>query len=370
MARFNLPDIDFVEITPQEIEEIAVQKFESLHPGATLSEADPRRKMIQAFVYAASIIANNIDYTGKQNRLAFAEDEYLDHIGEERNIPRLEPKPAETTLRFDVTNVVDYVIPANTEVTNGVVTFVSKTDVLAKAADEYVTVEAVCTTEGTEGNGILAGELSTMSNPISWVTKVSNLTVTSGGYDWEENDAYAERIYLSPEGYSTAGPELAYIYHAKSAHQGIVDVQVLSPSAATVAIYPLMSGGELASDDVKAKIIEACNRRDVRPLTDFVIVEDPEVVYYDLTITYYLPEYARSRQSDFDTAIGSAISGYKTWQRSKLGRGIDPGELYSALLKADAKRVTVEPNVFVPLEKNQVARDRDITIEFGGFIDD
>lgn len=370
MARFNLPDIDFVDVTPEEIEEIAVQKFESLLPGVTLSEADPRRKMIQAFVYAASMIANNIDYTGKQNRLAFAEDEYLDHIGEEQNILRLEPKPAETTLRFDVTNLVDYVIPANTEVTNGLLIFVTKNDVLATAADEYVLVDAMCAVDGTEGNGILIGELATMSNPISWVTKVSNITVTSGGYDWEENDAYAERIFLSPEGYSTAGPELAYIYHAKSAHQGIVDISVSSPSAATVAIYPLMDGGELASDDVKAKILEACNRRDIRPLTDLVVVEDPDVVFYDLTITYYLPGYARSRQSDFDAAIGKAVSDYKLWQRSKLGRGIDPGELYSMLLKADAKRVTVEPNLFVSLAKSQVARERDINIEFGGFIDD
>lgn len=53
----------------------------------------------------------------------------------------------------------------------------------------------------------------------------------------EQDASYIKRILLSPEGFSVAGPELAYIYFAKSAHPDIVDVSVDAPDEnATVKI--------------------------------------------------------------------------------------------------------------------------------------
>lgn len=370
MARFNLPDIEFVDVEVGDFEELAVSKFEELMPGVKLSEADPRRKLLQSVAYVAALLANNIDYTGKQNRLAYAEDEFLDHIGEEKGVSRLEPKPATVKLQFTVNNTIDYIIPEGTEVTNGQVTFATTESRLVTAGQPNVIVDSVCTEDGVIGNGIEIGALNTVTNPIPWVSRVENIETTSGGYDWESNEDFAKRIYLSPEGYSTAGPELAYIYHAKSAHQGIIDIRVLNPSDAVVAIYPLMQNGEIASQDVKNLILEACNAKNVRPLTDLVMVEDPEIIPYDLSITYHLPEYARSRASEYHTNITSAVESYKVWQKSRLGRGIDPGELYAKILQQDARRVSVVPNSFTALEQNQIARDRNVEVVFGGFVDE
>lgn len=46
----------------------------------------------------------------------------------------------------------------------------------------------------------------------------------------ESDDDYIERILLSPEGFSVAGPELAYIYFALSADPDIKDVSVYCPN--------------------------------------------------------------------------------------------------------------------------------------------
>lgn len=46
----------------------------------------------------------------------------------------------------------------------------------------------------------------------------------------ELDDDYIERILLAPEGFSVAGPELAYIYHIKSADSSIKDVKLDVPS--------------------------------------------------------------------------------------------------------------------------------------------
>lgn len=80
MTRFGLPDINFVDVDATEFENAAVAKFEELQ-GVTLEETDPRRKFMQAFAFVATILANNIDYSAKQSRLAYAEDNFLDHLG-------------------------------------------------------------------------------------------------------------------------------------------------------------------------------------------------------------------------------------------------------------------------------------------------
>ncbi|MFJ7746777.1 hypothetical protein [Peribacillus sp. NPDC097295] len=45
-------------------------------------------------------------------------------------------------------------------------------------------------------------------------------------------------------------------------------------------------------------------------------------------------------------------------------------ELYALLQQAGAKRITVSPNEYIALKKNQVAREKAVNLNFGGFIDD
>ncbi|KAB2864654.1 MAG: baseplate J/gp47 family protein [Exiguobacterium chiriqhucha] len=370
MTRFNLPEIEFVSSDIEEYEQLAVSIFESKMPGVKLNEADPRFKLLQAAAFVASLLANNIDYTGKQSRLAYAEDNYLDHLGNDKGVPRLEMQPAKTTLRFMVSNPELFIIFAGTTVGYSGLSFETLEDVTVPYGITQVDIVAQCTEAGIVGNGIAPGLISNLQSPIPWVQSVTNITESTGGIEVESDEQYAARIHLSPEGYSTAGPEEAYVFHAKTAHQGIIDVKALSPAPSVVKIVVLMRNGELPSVEVLEAVNAKCSPRNVRPLTDFVVVEAPEVVHYDVNITYFLPESYRAAQSYQQSEIQSAVAEYMLWQRSKLGRGIDPGELYARIQSKGGRRILVEPNDYVPINDDQVAKERNVVIQFGGFVDD
>lgn len=369
MSRFNLPDIDFLDVDASEYENIGVSNFEK-KTGVTLSESDPRRKFIQAVAFVATVLANNIDYTAKQNRLSYAADDYLDHIGADKNTPRLEPLPAETTIRFNVNNPEEFVIPAGTRLSVKEIHFAVVTDYRVPIGPAYVDVKAVCLDPGVIGNDFLPGQITEIVDPLPWVSSAENITTTSGGTDWEEDEPYAERIRNANESKATTGPELAYKNFAMKANQDIIDIRVISPAPNTIEIVVLMKNGEQPSEEIKNQVLAKCSARDVRPLTDLVTVTGAMEHPYSLTVSYYLPNSLRTMQNTVQTQIEASVSKYKLWQKSKLGRGIDPSELYALMQKAGAKRILVEPNEYVEISDRAVAKDEAVTVVFGGFIND
>ena len=64
----------------------------------------------------------------------------------------------------------------------------------------------------------IAGQLKTLVDPVPYVASVANITTSEGGADAQTDDSYREDIHGAPERFSTAGPDGAYIYHAKRAY--------------------------------------------------------------------------------------------------------------------------------------------------------
>jgi phage-related baseplate assembly protein len=371
MARFNLPDVEFVELDPEQIETEMVDRYFEL-TGRTLTEADPRRKMIQTFVYGLVLFLNNVEYAVKQRLLSYAEDDFLDHLGEEENVPRLEPTPAKTTVRFEL-NIPEgenVVLPAGTRVAaTNEISFSVQEDISIVSGTSFIDVVAVCTEPGTIGNDFLPGQINQLVDNIPWVSKVYNITKSDGGTDWEDNDSYADRIRLSREGYSTAGPEQAYIFHAKSANKLVSDVSVRSPSDGVVEITVLLENGEIPDETMIAEITNYLSDKTRRPLTDRVVVVAPEAVEYDINATYYISSDKESVVADIQASIEAAKEEYLVWQKQKLGRGIDPGELIARLKQAGAARVEVQsPVEYQAIEANQVAKERNVILTYGGIV--
>lgn len=370
MARFNLPDIDFLEVDPEELESLAVSKFEELQ-GVSLSDADPRRKFIQSIVFVASIMANNIDFTAKQNLLAYAVDDYLDHLAVKKDVFRLEPIAAETIIRFEVESPDEFIIPAGTRLSVNDLFFATTEDKTISPNETFADIPAACEVEGSMGNGFLPGQISSLVDPLPWVSKAYNLTKTEGGVDWEDDEAFAERTRQSNSKYSTAGPEDAYYYHAMSASSSITDVSVSSPSEGTILIIPLLQNGDIPDQTILDQVYEKTNDKRVRPLTDYVLVQKPEEVFYEINLTYYVPADKANVLSSIQTAVNQAVENYQLWQRSKLGRGIDSSELNSLIKEAGGSRITIDsPTSYVPLEKKQVAKASKVTVSFGGILND
>lgn len=371
MSRFNLPDINFVDLTPEELEELQVSKFEQLMDGEVkLDEADPRRAFLQAVAYAGYLIANNIDFTGKQTLLSYAEDFYLDHLGNKKKVPRLGATAATTTMRFESNAPRQFVIEKGTLMSINNLYFSAIAEVVVPSGPATVNLPFKCTETGEEGNGFLPNQISEIVEPdkIPYVSAAYNITKTAGGADIEDDDAYANRIQEAPEGYSTAGPGGAYEFHAKKASQNVADVKALKTAPGEVTVYLLMQGGALPTDEEKNKVLTALNADEVRPLTDLVHVSEPEQVPYSLEITYQAPD--TSSGLTIQDRAQNVLNEYVLWQKSKFGRGIDPSELYARLQEIGAKRIIVTPNTYIKLTEYQVAQEDVINLVYGGVVND
>ena len=368
MKLSDLPDIEFVSAEEQEILSYIINLYSEI-TGRTLAQGDPVRLFLCAIASIVIMLCNKINYTGKQNLLKYATGDNLDHIGVLVGTDRLGQNAAMTTLKVTLSDAraVPTLISAGVRATAGDNVFftVDKNYSIPAGARE-VEVSATCTVAGATGNGYLPGEINKLVDPIPFVASVVNVTLSEGGADTEDDEAYREAIREAPERFSSAGPDGAYIYFAKRASALIVDVNVTSPSPGEVLITPLLENGILPEQKILDKVSAVCNDRRVRPLTDQVSVAAPEVVSFDVKASYYIDRINESSAVTIQTQIAAAVEAYVLWQKSKLGRDINPSELHARIMMAGAKRVEIAEPVFRTIASNQVAIANTVSITLGG----
>lgn len=377
----GLDDISFAGKDPAEIEEAVITGYESA-AGRSLAKGDPVRLFLEAVALVIIQQRALIDYTGKQNLLAYAEGNKLDHLSAYLGVTRLAASSAATTLRFTLSEAqpAAIIIPAGTRVSpgGGELLFATVEDFEIPAGETEALILAQCETAGTAGNGFVAGQVRKLVDPFPWEMTVTNITETSGGADVENDENLRERTQIAPESFSVAGPKGEYIFHARSAHQSIVDVAVLGPDDSTeehvikpgnVEIYPLLTDGKLPSQEILDAVLEACSAEDVRPDTDYVHVLTPQIVFYDLSVSYWIDRTNATRAASIQSAVQQALEGWIAWQRTRLGRDINPSELTRRMVAAGAKRVEIASPFFTVLSAREVAILNGNTVTYGGLED-
>lgn len=185
----------------------------------------------------------------------------------------------------------------------------------------------------------------------------------------EDDEAFRERIHIAPESFSTAGPAKAYEFHAKKAHPDILDVKILTPpdtDPGHVEIYPLMKNGDLPSTEIIDAVFMACSADTVRPDTDYVEVLSPEAVSYTVSLTFWVDKNNSALSSNITDAVNKAVTDWVLWQKSALGRDINPSELTRRIINAGAKRCEITSPVFTTLTAKQVAVADTVTVTPGG----
>ena len=89
---------------------------------------------------------------------------------------------------------------------------------------------------------------------------------------------------------------------------------------------------------------------------DLFILHNAYIIINDIDIKYWIYEDADA--SEVSAAVYKAISEYKLWQRTKLGRDINPDEITNRLKDVSGvKRLDIISPVFTKLTKVQVAQD-------------
>ena len=375
-----LSDFDFVEKNPETIKNAIIANYEAAHYQATgervtLYPGDPRRLFLLSMANSIILQRNLIDWTAKQNTLPFATENRLDYLGVLLGVTRLRARRAKTTIRFALSAVMQTatVVPAGTRVTtgDGKIYFATAETLAIPAGESFGDVGAEAAESGLYANGLLIGQINRLVDPLPYIQSVTNITVSEGGADIEDDENLRERIHLAPESFSNAGSIGAYEYWARSASQMISDVGVHSPSPGVVNIYPLLRGGIIPGQETLDAVLAVCGADTVRPMTDLVIALAPEHVNFSLKASWYLDRKNATAAAAITNAVNAGAREWLSWQREKLGRDINPSELIHRVVDAGAKRVTVESPVFTSLDFNQVAvcSDAEPAVTFGGIED-
>lgn len=372
MSLQDLPKINFATADPEVVATEVVATVEALL-GRKLERADPLRIFLRA---VETVLINQrllIDAAAKQNLLAYATGDYLDHLGALVGCERLPESSAVTTVEITLSAVREKAttIRQGTRITaDDEIFFALNEDVIILAGETTARAKATCTVAGEAGNGYAAGELDKIVDPQAFLFSMVNVTKSEGGADVESDSRYRERIHEAPEAFSCAGSAGAYIYLTKSASQLISDVGVDSETPGTVQIYPLLQGGELPGDEILQLVTEYLSARTVRPLTDYLTVRTPTQVEYDFDVSFWISRDKAIAAASIGEAAQVAAQEYLSWQRAKLGRDINPSEIVHRLKAVGVKRVEIRSPTFTVLEPLQVAVPQSFTLKFEGLEDE
>lgn len=335
-------ELHFVNTDFASIKEWVLTKLEE-YVEEPLYPLDERRIFGEALAYVASLIYNDVDDATRQKMLEYARGTVLDALGARVSTPRLTSEPATTTVRF-ITNTAqaqNIIIPRYTKVTvDNSLYFETTQAAVLQAGALSVDIPVQSMAGGSKYNGVPIGAIGTLVDLIPGITGVTNLTETTGGNDGEPyteagDNHYRERIKLAPAAFSTAGAEDAYRYHALSANPNIMSVQVIRPEPGHITVIPLMAGGELPTQDILDEVTKALSPKTVRPMTDYVHVQSPEVQQYDIDFVYYVTLDTQTAAVEAIEGANGAIQQYINWQSGKLGRDLNPDQLRRFVLAPD-----------------------------------
>lgn len=379
---YDIPDISFIDgITVDSIISEMIADYEKKYEELTKKEITLRpadKDTILINIYAGKFyqLYERLDFSAKMNLLKYSRGDFLKHLGAMKKTFLNEPKSAVTIARFHLEEVrPDLVyIPAGTRIT------ADAADGIYFATDNYaeippgtktVDISCTCETQGEIGNGYIEGQLDIIVDPIPYVSGVENITKTEGGAGEETDDEFRERIFLAPSSFSTAGPADAYEYWVRQYNSAAIeDVKIYEPTDAIVDVRVLLKGGELPSAAYCEKVKEYLLQNPVVPLTDNSIVAAPDVVKYNLKATYYISRRHTNNLETIKAAIEEAKDEYLLYQRSGIGRDLNPDVLIEFVRAAGGKRVVIESPSFQVVRETSVAQENNVEFVFGGLEDD
>ena len=173
------------------------------------------------------------------------------------------------------------------------------------------------------------------------------------------------RVQLSFEGFSTAGPVGAYIFHALGADPDVLDASVASPTPGDVVVTILSRQGDgTAAPELITAVDAALSADEIRPLTDNVTVQAATIVNYtvDATLTLYPGPDAAVVEAAAEAALNTYIAA-----QQRLGRDVTRSGIFAALHQPGVQNVALTaPAADVVITDEQAAFCTGITVVVGG----
>ena len=181
----------------------------------------------------------------------------------------------------------------------------------------------------------------------------------------EGDTDFRRRMVLAPEGYSVAGPEGAYIFHALSADADVLDASATSPAPGEVLVSVLSRTGNGAApasliDTVAAYVSDETRR----PLTDFVTVQSAEIVEYAVEAT--LTTFSGPDGGVVLAAAQASLDAYIAASH-RIGRDITRSALFAALHVEGVQNVELaSPAADIVISRTQAPHCTGIAVDYAG----
>lgn len=222
----NLPDPYFLDTNPETTQAETDTIIRRMLNLPVLYRSTPESLWSKIIGYLRSLVRLNVDDAAKQTLVNFAVGPNLDQIGAFLDVTRLPPSQSSASFQASLAapRAVNTFIPVGTRVRSNDGNFIfelSGATIPAGALTHVTPMIGICQISGPAPNGYFAGDVSSIVDPIPFVTSITNTTITSGGADSEEDERFRARIKLAPGRLSVAGPEAAYQFWTRSADQNI-----------------------------------------------------------------------------------------------------------------------------------------------------
>lgn len=182
----------------------------------------------------------------------------------------------------------------------------------------------------------------------------------------ESDDALRARIVLAPESFTSAGPELAYVSHAKGASGDVLDASAISPAPGKVLVSVLSRLGDGAASATLITAVDAIvSDNAIRPLGDDVTTASAQIVRFAVMAS--LVTFSGPDVSVVLDAARRALDAHIADNR-KLGRTITRSGIIAALSSAGVHRVDLtSPAADVACGPTQAGWCFDVAITHGGY---
>lgn len=182
----------------------------------------------------------------------------------------------------------------------------------------------------------------------------------------ETDTALRQRLQLAPHSFSVAGPELAYVFHARSADPDVADATAVSPTPGQVVVTVLSASGTGVPATAVLDAVRAVVAGPVRPLTDEVIVQAATLVPFAIAARLWVfagPDQGLILQTALDS-----LNAHLAASR-KLGRDVTRSSIIAALHVANVQRVELDaPAADIAISAAQIAFVTDIDVTVAGTV--
>ncbi|RAJ00480.1 phage-related baseplate assembly protein [Chitinophaga skermanii] len=324
-----MPEYQILHENPNQIIDEIREHLQELYK-RTLAPGDMEMLIINSFAYRELLLRIAINDAVRQNFIRYSRGAALDELVAYLNVSRLPASKAVCTLKFiAVTGHGGILIPAGTRVQSidGKATFRTSKTVQLPKGETSILVDAISAMEGVEGNNYDVGNIAVILDPLPYISSATNVDITTGGGNMEDDEALRERFIISTAQFSVAGSKQSYQFYALGVSSTISDVSVSSPTPGTVVITPLLKGGLPPSIALINSIADVCSGEKVRPLTDNVIVEAPTILEYEINITLSIHQHAAN--TDLDIFVYNTLLQFVKANEDKLGVDILKNKILS-----------------------------------------